>query len=105
MNTINGQISINGFEKGKTPAPKKSRPASEQFSAYRQVHVLCPFYCGDNNRNAIRCEGIIGDSGTHYFRSAEALTDHMENFCCDDFTCCTIYRVLISMYDEKGDKG
>lgn len=76
----------------------------EQFSSYRQADVICPFWRGDNCRNKIRCEGIIGDTGTFYFRSQRLLDEHAEKFCCKDYASCPVCQQLEEKYDEDGRK-
>lgn len=88
---IEGQLWLQEFSK------------REQFASYRQVDVLCPFYNGDNDKNKIRCEGIIGDCSTFYFRSASELDAHMQRFCCGKYNQCPVARTLNDMY-ERGEK-
>lgn len=70
--------------------------------SYRQVYVQCPFYKFDDGKRRITCEGFIEDSSVAliYHRKADYETQ-IETFCCEHYTKCEVYRMLIDKYDEE----
>ena len=70
--------------------------------SYRQVLVQCPFYRKDvPARRQISCEGIMDESSLllNYRRKAD-FEKQMEVFCCNKYTNCEIYRMLMSKYSD-----
>lgn len=76
----------------------------EKFDSFMGVSVLCPFYIGDNSKNKIRCEGIVGTTSTFFFGSGEEGKTEMHRyahcFCCDEYKKCPVYTVINKFYEE-----
>ena len=70
--------------------------------SYKQIEVKCPFYKYDDGKRRITCEGIIDDSSLaliyHNQRDYEMQID---TFCCEHYTKCEVYRMLMDKYDEE----
>ena len=70
--------------------------------SYKQIEVKCPFYKYDDGKRRITCEGIIDDSSLaliyHNKRDYEMQID---TFCCEHYTKCEVYRMLMDKYDEE----
>lgn len=66
------------------------------MGSFKQVEVKCPFYITDDGKEEIVCEGLVEDSRIA-LRYAERgdYRCQMQVFCCDRYTNCEIYRVLI----------
>ena len=64
--------------------------------SYKQIFVMCPFYCYDDGKNTVICEGAVEKSYNSWrFRSGKDLRKQMDIFCCDHFQNCEIYRMLM----------
>lgn len=71
--------------------------------SYNQVYVQCPFYCEDDGKFSIICEGF-GDALTlkQRFRNKAQYETQMTAFCCDNYKNCEVYRLLMeTKYDEE----
>lgn len=67
----------------------------------QQVDVGCPFYMYDDGKKKITCEGITEDSSlTSCFRDGAGYRTQMEVFCCEHYTKCEIYRMLMEKYED-----
>lgn len=73
--------------------------------SYRQAGVRCPFYKFDDGKRRITCEGLIEDSSVAliYHRKAD-YEIQIDTFCCEHYTKCEVYRMLIDKYDEEDDQ-
>ena len=61
-----------------------------------QVYVKCPFYCGDDGKKCLTCEGMVDDSYISWkFKNRENFRQQMDIFCCDCYKNCEIYRMLM----------
>ena len=71
--------------------------------SYRQVYVQCPFYVTDDGKQRITCEGFgTSRSLTQVYRFKAEYERQMESFCCENYQCCEVYRVLMkSKYDKE----
>lgn len=69
--------------------------------SYKQVFVQCPFYKWDDGKKRITCEGLTDDSSLAliYHRKAD-YEQRMDEFCCENFSMCEIYRLLSEKYNE-----
>ena len=70
--------------------------------SYKQIEVKCPFYKFDDGKRRITCEGIIMNSSLAliYHNKADYETQ-INVFCCEHYTKCEIYRLLMEKYDEE----
>ena len=71
--------------------------------SFWQMEVGCPFYKYDDGRFRVTCEGVIDNSSTAliFHRKAD-FVKQMEVFCCENFTNCEIYRMLMeNKYEEQ----
>lgn len=69
--------------------------------SYWQVYVRCPFYKSDDAKQKLVCEGITEESNlSQHFRSKHGLETQLQVFCCEHYTKCEIYRMLIEKYEE-----
>lgn len=68
--------------------------------SYWQAYVLCPFYKYDDGKRRITCEGLVDNSSLAlvYHKKADFDTQ-IGVFCCEHYTKCEVYRMLISKYD------
>ena len=65
-------------------------------SACSQNFVKCPFYCGDDGKRQLSCEGIVEDSLINWkFKTKQSFRQQMEIFCCQYYENCEIYRMLM----------
>ena len=71
------------------------------------TRVLCPFYQYDESLNKqraykITCEGIV-DSSTLVlsYRRKRDFQTQLDIFCCEHFSRCEIYRMLMEKYEEQ----
>lgn len=65
-------------------------------NSFRSVDVKCPFYHQDDCKNCLTCEGIVADQIFQWkFRRKEDLKCQMEIFCCQNFKCCEMYRMIM----------
>ncbi len=70
--------------------------------SFMQVFVRCPFYQFDDGKRRITCEGIIDNSTLVVdFRNKEDYETQMSVFCCEHYTCCEVYRMLMEKYQEE----
>ena len=68
-----------------------------------QSQVLCPFYKRDDTKN-IFCEGVVENSTlVTRFQYKAGRNQQMRIFCCQNYKCCEIYRMLMeAKYEEEG---
>ena len=65
-------------------------------ASYNQVFVKCPFYCGDDGKKSLTCEGIVEDSYINWkFKKKENFQQQLHIFCCEYYKNCEIYRMLM----------
>ena len=64
--------------------------------------VVCPFYCSDDGRMRIVCEGVADDSHfVQQFGHKAAYRKQMQLFCAGNCTCCEVFRMIVAAkYDE-----
>ena len=73
--------------------------------SYWQVDVQCPFYRSDDGKNRIVCEGIGNSSNLSlYFQKKCDFEIQMRVFCCQHYTKCEVYRMLMEKYEEDKQK-
>lgn len=76
----------------------------EKFDSFMSPDVLCPFYIGDNSKNKIRCEGVVGATSTFYFgRGTEGkagMLAHAQKLCCNEYEKCPAYAAINELYEE-----
>ena len=61
-----------------------------------QILVKCPFYCRDDGKKSLTCEGIVEDSSiTWKFQKRENFKQQLHVFCCEYYKNCEIYRMLM----------
>ena len=73
--------------------------------------VICPFfgwtsYRNINEKKRITCEGLInGTNDITEFKSDTEKTNHMRQFCCENYVSCAKAKELLRLYDsgEKSD--
>lgn len=71
------------------------------MSSYRGAYVKCPFYL-DDTRNSIICEGAFQSTRcTTGSQNHGRITKILEEFCCDDFERCPLYRAVESKYKKS----
>ncbi len=70
--------------------------------SYKQIEVKCPCYKYDDGKGRITCEGIMEDGSLAliYHNKLDYETQ-MDVFCCEHYTKCEIYRLLMDKYDEE----
>jgi len=70
--------------------------------SYKQADVKCPFYKFDDGKRRITCEGMIDDSSVAliYRKKSDYLTQ-IDVFCCEYYTNCEVYRMLMEKYEEE----
>lgn len=69
--------------------------------SYLQVYVRCPFYCSDDGRRRIICEGITeGSSFSQTYKRKADFEKQIRVFCCDHYTKCEVYRMLMNKYQD-----
>ena len=69
--------------------------------SYWQAYVQCPFYRHDDGRQRITCEGVTDDSSlAMLFREKKGYLTQMTVFCCQNYTKCELYRLLMEKYEE-----
>lgn len=72
------------------------------MASFNQVYVQCPFYKDDDGMHRVTCEGIIEDSSlTLYYRKKRDYKTQINVFCCEHYTNCEVYRMLMDKYDEE----
>lgn len=72
--------------------------------SYNQVRVECPFYCGDDGRQRITCEGILEGSSLTLNLKTQDYKIQLREYCCKRYICCEIYRMLMdAKYQEDYD--
>lgn len=61
-----------------------------EMSNYGDQDVKCPYYRRreTSGRMMIVCEGIVGDTAAHRFRSGVEADAHFRQFCCGRYKCC-----------------
>ena len=70
--------------------------------SYKQIEVKCPFYKYDDGKRRITCEGIIDDSSLALiFHNKRDYEIQIDTFCCERYTKCEVYRMLMDKYDEE----
>lgn len=70
--------------------------------SYKQIEVKCPFYKYDDGKRRITCEGIIDDSSLALiFHNKRDYEIQIDTFCCEHYTKCEVYRMLMDKYDEE----
>ena len=70
--------------------------------SYKQIEVKCPFYKYDDGKRRITCEGIIDDSSLALiFHNKRDYEMQIDTFCCEHYTKCEVYRMLMDKYDEE----
>ena len=70
--------------------------------SYRQIEVRCPFYKYDDGKRRITCEGIIDDSSLALiYHNKQVYAMQIDTFCCEHYTKCEVYRLLMDKYDEE----
>ena len=79
------------------------------MSSYNEVNVRCPFYLDDRMRRKnyrITCEGISDHSTiSQRFQNIETYKIQMKTFCCDRYTNCELYRILIEKEEYEDYSG
>lgn len=66
------------------------------MASFNQVSVRCPFFVDDDGKSWIECEGITNTSVlSQKYQTKEDYKIQMKTFCCDRYTNCELYRVLI----------
>lgn len=79
---------------------KYENERSDQMN-YKSKSVICPFFQNCDART-IRCEGIISDSISHKFTTAEEIDGHMEKFCNTfDYAECPYEQIVDSKYPKR----
>lgn len=74
------------------------------MASFNDVYVRCPFFVNDDGRFKIVCEGITdGSTLSQHFRNKQGYKIQMDTFCCDRYTNCEIYRVLIEKEEYEDD--
>lgn len=69
--------------------------------SYWQVHVGCPFYCSDDGKSRIICEGFTeGCSFAQTYKRKADFEMQLRIFCCDHYSKCEVYRLLMEKYQE-----
>ena len=71
--------------------------------SYKQVHVQCPFYKGDDGKFSITCEGF-GNARLlkQRYRNKADYEKQMLVFCCKHYKNCEVYRMLMeTKYNEE----
>lgn len=70
--------------------------------SYKQIKVKCPFYKYDDGKQRIICEGIVEDSSLALiYHRKDDYAMQIDTFCCEHYTKCEVYRMLIDKYDEE----
>ena len=71
--------------------------------SYWQAYVQCPFYRQDDGRARVHCEWMInGATVSINFQSRRDFKNQMTVFCCEHYTKCEIYRMLMeNKYEEE----
>ena len=70
--------------------------------SYKQIEVKCPFYKFDDGKRRITCEGIIEDSSLALiYHNKHDYEVQIDTFCCEHYTKCEVYRMLMDKYDEE----
>ena len=69
--------------------------------SFYQADVRCPFYKYDDGKRRITCEGIIEDSSIALiYRQKIDFDIQIKGFCCDRFTNCEVYELLMKKYEK-----
>lgn len=75
------------------------------MASFNQIYVRCPFFVNDDGKSKIECEGIVDESTIFQkYRNKEDYKIQMKTFCCDRYTNCEVYRVLIEKEEYAEDK-
>lgn len=71
--------------------------------SWKRVYVRCPFYLRDELKNRkISCEGVVeGSTLTTTYRRREDYLRRIDEYCCNQYKTCEIYRMLMDKYKEE----
>lgn len=74
-------------------------------SNYKDAAVLCPFYRRVAKKQKMTvCEGPMDETVlTTYFRSQEAMMEHVKEYCEGDYRSCRIFKIVNEeKYEAEG---
>lgn len=70
-------------------------------TSWDSVHVQCPFYLFNDQKN-VRCEGLWdGSTTTLSFTGLRRRLEHMQRLCMGPYTQCALYRQLAQKYEKE----
>ena len=70
--------------------------------SYKQAYEQCPFYKYDDGKQRITCEGLIEDSSLALiYHKKQDYETQINVFCCEHYTRCEVYRLLMEKYKEE----
>ena len=61
-----------------------------------RAEVICPFYCSDDRRSDLICEGVVhGSRIMQKFQRKADMKKHLETFCSASPEKCELYKMLM----------